>query len=234
MTSSASVSVLLSAAVIVGAAMWCVVGPAMARAVPAVSAVVAAQVAAHWGVPADAIELDFGRVAADVAALPASTSCRLAGKGVDGYFVCLFHAAGAADCAMRVRAGVREALPVAARAVAEGATLQAGDLTITSQVHWGAPLAAHAAPEAGWVLRRALAPGDPVRTGDAAPPAVVRPGQPVRLVWARGVIHLEWNGVALNAARVGEHVRARVEGRGDSYDGIAGCDGVVTLAGMQP
>lgn len=222
--------------VVVFALALCV-APRVARAAEMpLATVVAAQIADKWSVDAADVQLDFGRAAAQVAALPASASCRLAGKGTDGYFVCLFHGDGADDVAVRVRAGVREATPVAAHALSAGAILAEGDVTTTVGSHWGPPrtLTHGTAPAAGWIVRRALAAGDALRDTDAAPPALVQQGQTVRVMWDRGAVHLEWNGVALNAARRGERVRARVDGRAIALDGIAADEGVVQLAGRQP
>ncbi len=233
MTLSASARWAGAARVLLAAA-YCLLAPSSAMAAPAIAVTVAAQVAAVWSVPVSDIVIDFGRAAAQVEAFPASTACRVAGKGTDGYFVCFLPSAQGREEAIRIRAGVRVAVPTLARALAEGAVLTTSDLTLDSRLRWGPPLAGQVTPQPGWVLRRAVAVGDPVRAGDAVPPAVVQQGQSVRLLWARGAIHLEWTGVALHAACAGERVRARVEGRGAPYDGIAGPDGAVLLAGVTP
>ncbi len=202
---------------------------------PAVADIVAAQIAERWSVAASDVQLDFGRAAADVAALPADATCRLAGRGADGYFVCVFHAGAAHDVAVRVRAGVTESAPVAAHALRAGTILTDGDIVSAASTHWGPPRGGDgAAPRSGWTLRRALAAGDAVRDTDAVPPAAVQQGQTVRVLWERGDVHLEWSGVALNGAPRGGRVRTRVDGRSAALEGIADAAGVVHLTGSQP
>src|SRR5438445_353239 len=68
----------------------------------------------------------------------------------------------------------------------------------------------------------------------AVPRALVVNGAPVRLTWARGGVQVTLDGTALNSARAGEAVRARVPGRRAALSGIAVAPGEAALAGERP
>ena len=76
------------------------------------------RIATHWGVPAAELELEWGRVPAGVSPAP-DAPFRLAGRGLDGRWVVVFDTTGSAT-AIRLRAGVTEDIPVAARALTAG------------------------------------------------------------------------------------------------------------------
>ena len=59
----------------------------------------------------------------------------------------------------------------------------------------------------GMEARRQLKAGTPVLANDLKTPAVVRKGDPVKLVYSTGGVHLSVDGVAQNEAALGEPVR---------------------------
>lgn len=195
---------------------------------PAAAAQVAARIAQDWRVPAEALRLEWGRAPAG-ATVPATTPFRLEGRGADGCFVAVFDAPGSA-VALRLRAGVVDSVPVAAHALGAGARLGPGDVRQDPRLHWGPPAAdRRTVPGVGWEVRRALAAGEALSWPAVAAPTLVTGGQPVRLVWLRGALQVALTGVALNSARQGERVRARVEGRSTPLVGIATAPGTVEL-----
>jgi len=62
-------------------------------------------------------------------------------------------------------------------------------------------------------------------------PYVIAAGEPVRFTWSRGTVQVSVFGVALNAARAGDQVRARVDGRSGHVTGIATATGMAKLTG---
>lgn len=59
----------------------------------------------------------------------------------------------------------------------------------------------------GLEARRALKAGQHILANDLKPPAVIRKGDPVKLIYATGGVHLAVDGVAQNEAALGEGVR---------------------------
>lgn len=216
MTSSARSVVVLALALAAGPAAAQTVVPE--PAVPeALAARVAQAVGDAWAADAAGIVLEWGRRTGGP--LETDTPFKLLGRGDDGWFVVTFSPAGAHAEAVRLRAGVRDSIPVAARAVRAGARLVPEDIVLAARHAWGPP-ARHVRPGPGWEVRRALAAGDPLTGSAVVPPSVVNAGDPVRFVWARGGVSVAVEGVALNAARIGEPVRGRVEGRTGPLNGI--------------
>jgi flagella basal body P-ring formation protein FlgA len=202
-----------------------------APGLPSVPEEVATRVAAHiaqsWRVPAERLRLEWGRAGASMPG--ADAPFRVAGNGSDGRFLVVFDPAAEA-MAIRVRAGLMESVVVAARPLSRGAQIAPGDLKAEERVRWGPPSSAVAAvPGPGWQVRRAIAAGEAVGWPAAVPPHLVVNGEPVRLLWTRGGVDVSVTGVALNSARCGERVRARVEGRSGAVTGIASARGVAVL-----
>jgi flagella basal body P-ring formation protein FlgA len=79
-------------------------------------------------------------------------------------------------------------------------------------------------------VRRGLATGEALARPAVAPPLLVEAGEPVRLVWGAGAVQVSVVGIALNRARQGESVRARVEGRSDRLVGTATATGTVVIS----
>lgn len=195
----------------------------------ALAARVAGRIADTWRVPPGELRLAWGRSSRD-GTPPEDAPFRVMGHGEGGWFVVVFEPAESTACAVRVRAGVERPVMVASRPLEAGRPLASGDLREEVRVHWGAPSAESAVvPADGWVVRR------PIRAGDVvAPPAVVAPplvlaGQPVRLEWRREGVEVSVVGIALNSARRGETVRARLEERPARLVGTVTAPGLATL-----
>ncbi len=201
-----------------------------ADAIPPFCALQVRDAIAHlWSVPVSSVELAFGKSPSEFATVT-SAPMRLTGRGIDGWFVAQFDAPSRPHIAVRVRAGVRDTVLVAAHAVASGATLTASDVARDVRVHWGAPRAAAVRPAPGWTVRRALAAGDEVTTSVAAAPHAIESGEQVTVVWRTGSVSVTQPAVALTNARWGEMVRVRLNGRGDRVVGRAVDRGVVAIA----
>jgi flagella basal body P-ring formation protein FlgA len=65
----------------------------------------------------------------------------------------------------------------------------------------------------GWTTRRAIAAGEPLRAPAVAPPAAVRAGEKVAVVWRDAGIELRLAGTAAQDAPVGARVAVRVDAR---------------------
>lgn len=220
MASSASAGL----AALVAAAALATAAPLAAQADGA-EARVAAILARRWDVPAAAIRLAWPTAAAPLA-LAGADSLRVEGTGTGGWLV----VTAPDGVAVRVRAGVEDSVPVAARELSPGRALEAADIAVAVRVRWGAPRP-DAAPGAGWEVRRPLAAGDPLAAPFVVPPPAVRGGDPLRLEWAQGGVQVSLSGVALHTARVGEPVRARVAGRSTLVSGIMTGPGLARLDG---
>jgi flagella basal body P-ring formation protein FlgA len=180
---------------------------------PAAAARVAAGIAADWRVPVESLHLAWGRLD-DGASVAQDAPFRLVGRGADGWRVVVFEPESAGAVAVRVRAAVHETGTVAARPVPAGMRLAAEDLGVDVRLHWGPAAAAPGPrPEPGWEARRPLATGDVLAWPAVVAPPLIASGGTVRLIWSRGEVSVSLVGVALNSARRGETVRARVDGR---------------------
>jgi len=195
-----------------------------------VAARVVAQLASQWGVPEADLHLVWGRLQG---ALPATAELpfRVAGRGADGWLVVVFDPASRTPGAVRVRAGVDDTVLVAARPLAAGTRLGPGDTRREPRLRWGPPATRSGPePETGWEVRRAVAAGEVLSRPAVVPPALVAAGAPVRFVWAGGPVQVSVTGIALNTARQGEIVRARVEGRPDRLVGTVIAAGMAELS----
>jgi flagella basal body P-ring formation protein FlgA len=197
-------------------------GPGPAAVPAALAERVAARIAAAWSVPPAALRLAWGALPV----LTADDSVRVVGSGADGWFIVEL-AAGAR--AVRVRAGVEDTVAVAARPLAAGVRLAAGDVAAAPHVTWGPPVPPRERPGAGWEVRRTLAAGETLVRPAVLPPPLVAAGDPVRLVWQQGGVSVVMEGIALNGARRDEVVRARIQGRSARLAGRAIAPGVVEL-----
>ena len=190
---------------------------------------VAARIADSWRVPVEQVRLAWGRSSARVP--PADdTSFRLLGHGEDGWFVVVFDPAASTAMAVRVRAGIERPVMVAARSLPAGSRLADGDLREEMRVHWGVPGADSVlAPGPGWEVRRTLTAGEVVGAPAVAPPPLVFAGQPVKMEWQRGGVEVSVMGIALNNARRGETVRARLEERPARLTGTVVAPGTAVI-----
>ncbi|MFN8588895.1 MAG: flagellar basal body P-ring formation chaperone FlgA [Candidatus Eisenbacteria bacterium] len=131
---------------------------------------------------------------------------------------------------MRLRAGVERPVMVATRPLRAGASLAPADLREEVRVHWGAPAGdSLVLPAVGWEVRRAIRANEVVMPPAVAAPALVLAGEPVRFEWRSGDVEVSVTGIALNSARRGEQVRARLEERPARLTGTVTAPGLATL-----
>jgi flagella basal body P-ring formation protein FlgA len=197
-----------------------------------VQATVRARIAEIWGTTGDRIVMVCGEPSSEI---PRDTALdiRLIGKGSDGFFSAILQPAGRPTVrlvSLRVRAGINDTVAVATRPLRSGETLADGDVAGESRVVWGPPAGTeHERPGGGWEVRRAVAVGEVLAWPVAQPPQAIEAGESVRLFWRRGGVRIEVEGVALNSARIGETVRARVVGRRDRLTGTVTAPGSAVL-----
>lgn len=133
---------------------------------------------------------------------------------------------------LRLKAGVRTRAAVAGRPLARGDTLTAADVVLRDTTLWGRPMARVASesrlPAAGWIVRRAIAPGERLAEPAVTPAPAVSTGDPVRAIYRDGSLAIALRGIAANTADVGQRVTVRIDAR-RRLDGIAVAPGVVAL-----
>jgi flagella basal body P-ring formation protein FlgA len=191
---------------------------------------VAGRIADTWKVPIEQVRLAWGRPTS-VPQIAEDAPFRILGRGEDGWFVIVFDPAEPHAAAVRVRAGVERSVRVATRSLPAGAALAEGDLREELRVHWGIPSPdSTVQPAAGWEVRRAIAEGEVVTPPAVVAPPIVLAGQPVKLEWERGGVQVSVIAIALNSARRGETVRARLEERPARLTGTVTAPGTATLA----
>jgi flagella basal body P-ring formation protein FlgA len=191
---------------------------------------VAARIADSWRVPVEQVRLEWGLASAKDR--PADDApFRVVGRGEGGWFVIVFDPSDSAAVAIRLRAGVERPVAVATHPLASGARLAAADVREEVRVHWGLPGAsALLTPAPGWEVKRPLREGDVVAPPAVAAPPLVLAGEPVRLEWQSGGVQVSVIGIALNSARAGETVRARLEERPARLTGTVTAPGTAVLA----
>lgn len=109
---------------------------------------------------------------------------------------------------------------VATRDLPRGVALEPADVTGPADV---------TADVIGWVTRRVIAEGEPLRHPAIAPADIIRSGDAVQLVWSEGAVEIRLSGKALGSAAVGETLLVRVDTQ-RRFEGIAEAPGVVRLA----
>ncbi len=187
-------------------------------------------IAERWGVDPNAIVIEWGTTPGVLAPELAEAPLRLAGRGADGRFALVLVPEARRVVALLLRAGLGDSVPVAARALEQGRRLEQEDLRLEGRVHWGPPLAT--APERaglGWELRRPVAAGEPLVIPVVQSPQLVEAGDCIRLVWERGTVSVAMEGTALQSARRGETISARVPGRTDRVRGVVVARGTAEL-----
>lgn len=96
--------------------------------------------------------------------------------------------------------------PVAAREIARGAVLTSEDLSYPAGVERDGTSAT-----VGWMARRRIAAGEPLRSPAVTPPDLVRLGQPVQVVWRDGAVELRLTGRAMASGAAGQRVSVRID-----------------------
>jgi flagella basal body P-ring formation protein FlgA len=187
-------------------------------------------VAALWRVEAARVQLAWPR---SVDGVRDDAEVSLGGGGREGWLTATFQSPGAPPQVVRVRAGLRVAVPVAASGLVSGTLLRPDDIAWQERTVWGPPRGAaqEPAPVAGWRVRRPLTTGEPLAWPAVAARPVIELGAPVTLVWEQDGVRISRPGVAMNRAVTGGWVRVRVEGRADRVVGRATAGGEVSLAG---
>ena len=133
--------------------------------------------------------------------------------------------------ALLLAAPVAAQAPLAARDIARGETLAAADIVRadSAPADGRQPTADSSGGVAeGWVTRRAIRAGEPLRPPAVAPPPLVRAGQAVQALWRFGAVELRIRGTALSTAAEGERVAVRLETR-RRVEGVAVGAGVVRV-----
>lgn len=176
-------------------------------------------VAARWGVEPGRVRLEWGAVRGG-AVLGEDAAFELVGSGAAGSWVVAFRGQGATPALrVRLRAGAEVEEPRAARDLERETTLADGDIAWTPAVRWGAPQTSGADVSAGWVTRRRVAAGEPLREPAVGPPLAVRAGELVQAAWRRGGISLSLAARAQGSGALGERVTLRTEG-GKRLEGV--------------
>jgi flagella basal body P-ring formation protein FlgA len=192
---------------------------------------VAERVAGLWDVPFESLHLQWGRLVSEQP-IGEDVPFRLIGRGADGWFAVSFEPSDGSPAAVRVRVGVEDTVLVAARPLLVGTELTPGDIERSVRVSWRrARSTEELDPGVGWVVRRPIAAGQQLASPAVSRPYVIAAGEPVQLTWNRGAVTVSMTGMALNAARIGERVRARVAGRSTHVSGIAVGPGTARLKG---
>ena len=192
---------------------------------------IAQDIAVRWSVDPARMVLDWGRIPPPAGARLGAA--RLAGVSADGLVLLDVPVAAPAErVRLALRAGVRSARPVAARALARGDVLRAGDVTEDTMPAWGAPARAGeqpaAVPAPGWRVNRYVAAGEPLAPPTVLPPAAVRAGERVQAVYVAGSLQLTFAATAVTDAATGQPVPLRTDD-GRRLVGVAEENGTVRL-----
>jgi flagella basal body P-ring formation protein FlgA len=120
---------------------------------------------------------------------------------------------------------------VLVRDVARGARLAAADLDwqapVPGRVVRGAPASMDLV--VGMEMKRALKAGSPLQMSDVKTPALIRKGEPVKLVYASGGLRLTADGLAQGEAALGEPVRVLNNYSKRTVDAIATASGEASV-----
>ncbi|MHB1225710.1 MAG: flagellar basal body P-ring formation chaperone FlgA [Gemmatimonadaceae bacterium] len=124
---------------------------------------------------------------------------------------------------------------VAARELPRGTVLRATDMD-TVVVASGSPSGSRQSattsgaglPDEGWVVRRLVHKGEPLRAPAVAPPPLILAGSPVSLLWEVGGLRITRAGTAVGPAHAGETVVVRVDAK-RRFIGVATAPGTVTV-----
>ncbi len=179
-----------------------------AQSSPSFSSRVAAEIAARWRVSPSAVRLSWIGVSRwDT--LGASTPFALLEPGASGTWLVAVGAPARRSPMLELRAGVAAEVPVASRALARGAVLAPSDIRTDTLVLWGAP-PSPAGVTAGWVTRRAIPAGQPLRPPAVAPVPLVRAGSQAEVEWHVSSVRITRRGTAATDAALGERVWVRL------------------------
>jgi flagella basal body P-ring formation protein FlgA len=111
-------------------------------------------------------------------------------------------------------------VPVAARIIPRGRVLSADDIADIPAGPAERPAARR--PAAGWVARRLIAAGEPLREPSVSPPVHLLPGDTVEAVRTTNGLTLALKATALQGAAIGDRVAVRVDARRRFVGTLAG------------
>lgn len=119
-------------------------------------------------------------------------------------------------------------IAVASRNLPRGAVLQSSDIVYRASAGAVQSKASGPEPVAGWVTRRLISEGEPLREPAVAPPPLIKAGDAVQVVYREGSMELRVAGRAMNAAVAGGRVTVRVDTE-RRFEGVATAAGLVRL-----
>lgn len=111
-------------------------------------------------------------------------------------------------------------VPVAARVIPRGRILSTDDIVDQSASPGSRPLVRR--PAVGWVARRLIAAGEPLREPSVAPPVHLMPGDSVDAVRTAAGLTLALRATALQGAAIGDQVAVRVDAKRRFVGTLAG------------
>lgn len=181
---------------------------------PDVRTAIAAEASRLYGYLPDSLVLIFGAMRGTPIDGTCCESVRLV-AGRDGWHTALLRGDRTHQTyAARVRIGMKDLVPVAARTLAAGDTLRPEHVEYRSETIW-LPRRDERYANPGWIVRSRLSAGDPLRHPWLVPPPLIDAGRNVVVVIRRGVVRVEASGHALGDAGWGERVQVRLaHGRG--------------------
>lgn len=115
-------------------------------------------------------------------------------------------------------------LRIAARDLPRGHVLERADIAIAGAAHGHSTLREDAAvapaqvhadssgvlPAPGWITRRVIREGEPLRAPAVVPPPLVARGDTVRVRWRMSGVEISRPGIAMGEAALGESIQVRV------------------------
>lgn len=172
--------------------------------------VVRRDIAARWRVYAEDVVLEWGLVTAESPGDGAEV--RVVGGGRGGHWVVGFKARGSNGWVqVRVRAGVVNRVPVAARTIARGSLLTRDDVLLEEHADWGQPRDRPGLSEIiGWRVNRRIREGEILQSPAIRPENAVSSGSVIELVWQGPSVSVSVEGVAIGSGVVGDTIQVRV------------------------
>ena len=107
----------------------------------------------------------------------------------------------------------RNRIPVAARDIARGTVLSAGDIKWADTTLSDGSIPQAASVQPGWVARRMIHSGEILQEPGVALPDLVRPGDAVDVIYAAAGVAVKVRGVAVGRGAKGEEVYVRLDNR---------------------
>ena len=108
------------------------------------------------------------------------------------------------------RATATQPVPVATRHLARGTVLEAADMSMPGIARHNGPDGEASGVAPGWVTRRLVRAGEPLRPPAVAPAPLVTAGSAVRLVVRGEAFQMSVDGVAVVAASLGDTIPVRL------------------------